>query len=310
MCICHSLTVSSVLAGHRRPRSAAGSGPHERSSEWGTALQYMNSRYRKIGRGGRRVRTERYEELQRELQGGGTQGRAEESSSSTSLPAECQDAGLGVFSPETAPAGASELPLERFVVVGLDFVSRVTAEDLFVLCSSFLPVGGRLRAVAVYQSNYGREKLRREREAGPDLQGFAGPAFYQVLGADRTALKTYKRSVSGGCSADEARRRLLDTNPAFQQLVAAQKLRLYQLDQLTWYYAVVHCDSRRTADSVFNQITGHEFESVGCVLECQELTAETWAKMQSQPLFDTPEADGGYLRGYCSEAPLGYRYMP
>lgn len=94
-----------------------------------------------------------------------------------------------------------------------------------------------------------------------------------------------------------------------QQLCADQKLRLYQLDQLGWAYALCRFDSPATAEHVLVQVDGYEFEDGGCRLCCQEVTDDVLARMAAQPGFcaahDGP-ADG-YLLSEATALPLHYR---
>lgn len=64
-----------------------------------------------------------------------------------------------VFKIQFAKSDNVEYPSDKFVITGLDFINYVSADDLYVLCNSFLPEHGSIQSVSVYQSNYGRKQL-------------------------------------------------------------------------------------------------------------------------------------------------------
>ena len=64
--------------------------------------------------------------------------------------------------------------------------------------------------------------------------------------------------------------------PNLKEKIAQHRVRLYQTDRMNYYFAVLEFDSVQAAESVFNQINGMEFESVGCVLNCAVLTDDVY----------------------------------
>ncbi|KAE9466348.1 hypothetical protein C3L33_01737, partial [Rhododendron williamsianum] len=116
----------------------------------------------------------------------------------------------------------------RLAVVNLDW-SHVTAADLFVLLSSFLPKGGQILSVSVYPSEFGLKRMEEEAVRGP-----------VVLFEDDK-----EQNESDDDDDDE---------------IDVKKLREYELSRLRYYYAVVECDSIATADYLYKSCDGIEFE--------------------------------------------------
>ena len=87
--------------------------------------------------------------------------------------------------------------------------------------------------VTIYPSNYGLECMKEEETSGP------------------------KELVQGSSSKGEQLVEEEDDNEVSHR----EKLRRYQLNRLKYYYAVVVCDSVATADKIYEECDGHEFES-------------------------------------------------
>lgn len=115
----------------------------------------------------------------------------------------------------------------RIAACNLDW-NLVHCEDLMVIAKSFAPPGGSIKRIAIYLSDFGAERLAEEDKYGPRLQ-LSKP------------LDEYD-----GSEMDE------ETKLA---------MRKYQVDQLRYYYAVIECDSVKTAEAIYNECDGYQFES-------------------------------------------------
>ncbi|VDO90054.1 unnamed protein product [Heligmosomoides polygyrus] len=113
----------------------------------------------------------------------------------------------------------------RIAACNLDW-NLVHCEDLMVIV--FRPPGGSIKRIAIYLSDFGAERLAEEDKYGPRLQ-LSKP------------LDEYD-----GSEMDE------ETKLA---------MRKYQVDQLRYYYAVIECDSVKTAEAIYNECDGYQFES-------------------------------------------------
>ncbi|XP_071596353.1 ESF1 homolog [Heliangelus exortis] len=112
----------------------------------------------------------------------------------------------------------------RLAVCNMDW-DRLKAKDLLALFNSFTPKGGRVFSVKIYPSEFGKERLKEEEQKGP-VELFDLPE-----------------------------------NTTENDGLYREKLREYQFKRLKYYYAVVECDSPETANNIYMECDGLEFES-------------------------------------------------
>ncbi|XP_040207214.1 ESF1 homolog [Rana temporaria] len=112
----------------------------------------------------------------------------------------------------------------RLAVCNMDW-DRLKAKDLLALFNSFKPKGGIVFSVKIYPSEFGKKKLKEEELHGP------------------SELKNVSEDV------------------AENQGIYKEKLREYQFNRLKYFYAVVDCDSPETANKIYADCDGLEFES-------------------------------------------------
>jgi len=129
-------------------------------------------------------------------------------------------------------AKTTEEATRRLAICNLDW-DRVTATDLFVLFNSFKPRDGVIQSVKIYPSDYGLEQMAKEESLGP------------------VELKD-----------DEE-----DTGNMEGSEFSTEKLRQYQLNRLKYFYAVLECNSPETAEVLYEECDGTEFELSGNVLD-------------------------------------------
>lgn len=112
----------------------------------------------------------------------------------------------------------------RLAVCNMDW-DRLKAKDLLALFNSFIPKGGTIFSVKIYPSEFGKERLKEEEQQGP--------------------------------------RELFDLpeNTTEKDELYKEKLREYQFKRLKYFYAVVECDSPETANKIYEECDGLEFES-------------------------------------------------
>nr|GLL26246.1 pre-rRNA-processing protein ESF1 [Ipomoea trifida] len=158
-----------------------------------------------------------------------------ESDDSSSTSATDSDEEDGVYSEEedtfVQEENIPEIEKEthRLAVVNMDW-GRVKAVDLYVLLSSFLPKGGQIKSVAVYPSEFGLKRMEEEAVHGP-------------VGL-----------------FDEEKGKNKNSDDEDDDEIDNEKLRAYELSRLRYYFAVVDCDSSATADYLYKNCDGVEFE--------------------------------------------------
>nr|CAI5861907.1 unnamed protein product [Callosobruchus analis] len=134
-----------------------------------------------------------------------------------------------------ADAGQTETATNRLAACNMDW-DRIRAVDLMVLFNSFLPSGGVVKSVAIYPSEFGKARMAEEEIKGP------------------------VELVESKAEENE------DDNEEGSQF-HMEKLRQYQLNRLKYYYAVITFDTANTANKIYTECDGMEYESSAIKLD-------------------------------------------
>ncbi|KAL3872948.1 hypothetical protein ACJMK2_036117 [Sinanodonta woodiana] len=118
----------------------------------------------------------------------------------------------------------------RLAVCNMDW-DRIKAVDIYVLLNSFKPPNGIIYSVKIYPSEFGLQRMKEEEQIGPI-----------ELAEVNDTLHTHNAEDAEGSSYHD------------------EKLRQYQLNRLKYYYAVVECDSPNTANAIYEECDGMEYE--------------------------------------------------
>lgn len=149
----------------------------------------------------------------------------------------------------------------RLAVCNMDW-DKMRAEDIWVLCNSFLPTDSALKRVAIYPSEFGKQRMKEEEEIGPQEL---------VTKADEEEEADDSSGIDDLLDDDEstAGRKSKRTNKEKREGddFHMEKLRQYQLNRLRYYYAVIECDSVATADKLYHECDGLEYESSATKLD-------------------------------------------
>ena len=189
---------------------------------------------------------------------------------------------------------AAEIPVgevtSRLAVVNLDW-DNIRAADLLAVFSSFLPRGGSIRRVAIYPSQFGKERMEREDVEGPPKELFrdGDPFRGQAQPKEAGHVSSKGNRLDEEIDEDDENRNDLeidgeqededDTGSEEDQDEEDEKikkslqmgdegaefdqthLRRYQLERLRYFYAVLTCSAPDVAREIYNSVDGTEFLS-------------------------------------------------
>lgn len=130
-----------------------------------------------------------------------------------------------------ADADRTDEATHRLAACNMDW-DRIRAVDLIVLFNSFVPQGSLIKSVAIYPSEFGKERMKEEEVKGP--------------------IELVEEKLENPEEDEEN-----EEGSKYHM----EKLRKYQLNRLKYYYAVITCDSVKTANKIYSECDGMEYES-------------------------------------------------
>lgn len=184
-------------------------------------------------------------------------------------------------------------PSSRLAVVNLDW-DNIRAADLLAVFSSFTPGNGRILKVAIYPSEFGKERMDREEMEGPPKEIF-GPGQPKLENeiAPISIADSGENSDEANDDDDETIKKSIVKEDQGQEFNPA-KLRRYQLERLRYYYAVLTCSSTLVAQSIYDAVDGTEY-----------LTTANFFDLRFIP--DDVDFSADKPRDTCESIPDGYR---
>lgn len=146
-------------------------------------------------------------------------------------------------------------PTHRLAVVNCDW-ERMRSVDILATLRSFTPSSGTINKVEVYPSEYGLKKLAEEARYGPVTLWETHKMIKKTpVGESQEKTTTAKNTASQNHHNDDT---LANDNE--DEEIDPVVLRQYELNKLKYYYAIVHCDSAGTANSIYKECNGLEWE--------------------------------------------------
>ncbi len=187
----------------------------------------------------------------------------------------------------------------RLAVVNLDW-DNIRAADLMAVFSSFVPSHGRIVKIAIYPSEFGRERMGREEKEGPPKEIFESKRRAGQQKDDRDSIEEDQRGNDENEEEEEVddnndeqiKKSILKEDQG--QEYNSAKLRRYQLERLRYYYAVLTCSSNSVAQAMYDTVDGTEY-----------LTTANFFDLRYIP--DETDFSEDRPRDECERIPDGYR---
>jgi len=182
-------------------------------------------------------------------------------------------------------AERTEEATDRLAVCNMDW-DRVGADDIFLVLSSFCPAGGSVASVQVFLSDFGKERLEEEKTLGPR-------ELRQLRGEEGEEEEDDEEEVTG----------VVDKKESLKRAAAAMdRVRKYQVARLKYYYAVAKFDSIETANHVYTECDGMEYELSATRLDLRFIPAEMSFSTPSSSCLTPPNPDKYQPKAFCTTA--------
>ncbi|KAH8809177.1 pre-rRNA-processing protein-like protein ESF1 [Xylogone sp. PMI_703] len=177
----------------------------------------------------------------------------------------------------------------RLAVVNMDW-DNIRAADLMAVFSSFVRPGGKIQKISVYQSEFGKERMEREELEGPPKEIFTKKQEQEEEWEDESDGDS-DRSEDDEELEEQIKKDLLKADDGEEFDSAA--LRQYQLERLRYYYAVIICSDKDTAQQIYESTDGTEYLSSANFFDLRFIPDDV-------EFDDKP-------RDECDTVPAGYR---
>ena len=162
--------------------------------------------------------------------------------------------------PDTQVEETTDVPMgevsSRIAVVNLDW-DNIRAVDLMAVFSSFCPSDGRIQRVAVYPSEFGKERMAREAIEGPPPEIFTNRDGAREADGSLNEEDDEEDDEDTDADEEKIKKSLLqeDQGEEFDNA----KLRRYQLERLRYYYAILTLSSAEAAKTLYDATDGTEY---------------------------------------------------
>lgn len=162
----------------------------------------------------------------------------------------------------------NESSSSKLALINYDWM-HIHAEDLMILFNSLKPKEGIIKKVVVYPSEFGLKRMEKENLEGPT-------DVWQETEAANNEEKikhNMKKKDKSKVLEKEINEWIANTNKPTE--FDPIKLRKYEKDRLKYYYAVIECDSKKTAEHIYSECDGTEFEMSGMKIDLRFVPEDT-----------------------------------
>ena len=121
----------------------------------------------------------------------------------------------------------------------------LNAVDILALFTSLCKGDMFVHKVEIYPSLFGIEQMKKDSLYGPPKE---------ILDAEPS--KNFKKS-KGRIEDDDD---FMDDDEKQAKGFNSSQLRKYELQKMKYFYAVIYCSSKKTAQKIYNEYNGFEFE--------------------------------------------------
>ena len=172
------------------------------------------------------------------------------------------------------------------VATNLDWES-VRAVDIFSILSSFVPPGS-LKRVQVFQSDFGMERMEKDRLEGPS-------GLWKKKKITRAAESDSDQDSDSDDSDDDSDEEVEAKVGSMAKMETVidesdfdpEKLRAYEASKLKYYFAVVEFKSTEHADIAYREVDGMEFEHSSSAIDLRTIPSDQVAEVvKDRPIRD------------------------
>lgn len=154
----------------------------------------------------------------------------------------------------------SEASSSKLALLNYDW-SNITSEDLMSLFNSLKPKNAIIKQIIVYPSEFGIKRMEQENQHGPT----------EVWEGETTEIinNTSKKNLQNKKKHKKVEKEINDWIAKVNKPTEFDpiKLRKYEKDRLKYYYAIIDCDNKETAEHIYTECDGTEFELSGMKID-------------------------------------------
>lgn len=153
------------------------------------------------------------------------------------------------------------------------------ATDFFMIFSSMCPPNGSIKSVTIYLSDFGKKRLEEEKKYGPRSIFNTEEEINELRKVKRrikehhAANKSSRLFTKSGRHkktkvADDEKEIYEETlDNVEQESLNPIRVREYEMEKLRYYFGVVVCDRKETANKLYEDLDEHEIEFTSIKLD-------------------------------------------